>query len=120
MSESSFILLASTSTGEDRSLSPVKRAKVEFISAVELHAINIDSLCNCCYREPKIVYQTVSLHLVIPLLNRKQNLNSFAKNVILKCRIKIYCLQFILELSTMYIHLDRQEVRISSPPDLPG
>lgn len=55
MSESSFILLASTSTGEDRPLSPVKRAKVEFISAVELHAINIDSLCNCCYRDPQIV-----------------------------------------------------------------
>lgn len=61
-----------------------------------------------------------SYHLVIPLLNRKQNLNSFAKNVILKCRIKICRLQFIVEFSMMYIHLDRQEVRISSPPDLPG
>lgn len=68
--------LASTSTGEDHSLSPVKRAKVGFISAVELHALHTDSLCKW---PTNSLSDNKSFNLVIPLLNRKQNLNLFAK-----------------------------------------
>lgn len=120
MSESSFILLASTSTGEDRSLSPVKRAKVAFISAVELHIVNTDSLCNCSYHDPKIVHQTVNLFIYLSHFYIESNILIKLLNVMLTCRIKTHHLHFMLEFRIMYVHLDRREVRISSPPGLPG